>query len=211
MNLTFIGIGNVGQALATRCAALGHSIFAAVRDSRSGSVLKAKQALPSLQALEPAVAVRRAELVFLATPFAAAEAAIGAVGTALDGKVVVDCTNPVGEGLTHALENRTSGTAQLQRRFPAVQFVKAFSIYGYENFATDPRTVFGQSPVMPLAGNHPTAKQDVSRLVNEAGWTSLDVGDAEAALHLEHMTLLWIKIARVQGKGAHFAWAILKA
>jgi hypothetical protein len=31
-----------------------------------------------------------------------------------------------------------------------------------------------------------------------------------SALHLEHMTLLWIKMGRVQGKGANFVWAMLE-
>lgn len=30
------------------------------------------------------------------------------------------------------------------------------------------------------------------------------------SLHLEHMTLLWIKMARVQGKGAGITWAMLR-
>ena len=30
------------------------------------------------------------------------------------------------------------------------------------------------------------------------------------ALHLEHMTLLWVKLGRMQGKGAGFVWAMLK-
>jgi len=29
-------------------------------------------------------------------------------------------------------------------------------------------------------------------------------------LHLEHMTLLWINMARMQGKGAGFVWAMLE-
>src|SRR5208282_1150361 len=110
MNITFIGIGNVGLALATRFSALGHTISVAARDAQSESVLKAKQALPSLRDQTPADAVRVADFVFLATPFAAAENALAAAGSALDGKIIVDCTNPVGPGLTHGLESKSSGT-----------------------------------------------------------------------------------------------------
>ena len=38
----------------------------------------------------------------------------------------------------------------------------------------------------------------------------LDLGPLSSALHLEHMTLLWIKMSRVQGKGSNFVWAMLE-
>jgi len=209
MNITFIGIGNVGLALATRFSALGHNISVAAHDPRSESVLKAKQALPSLRDQTPADAVRVADFVFLATPFAAAENALAAAGSALDEKIIVDCTNPVGPGLTHGLESKSSGTAQLQAKFPGAHLVKAFTIYGYENFPSDPRTVFGQSPTMMIAGNDAAAKTSVASLVNEAGWAALDAGNADAALHLEHMTLLWIKLVRMGEQPARLTWARL--
>lgn len=87
----------------------------------------------------------------------------------IDGKIIVDCTNPVGPGLTHRLESKSSATALLQAEFPGAHFVKAFTIYGYENFAADPRTIFGQSPTMMIAGNDAAAKVTVASLINEAG------------------------------------------
>ena len=38
----------------------------------------------------------------------------------------------------------------------------------------------------------------------------MDVGPLSSSLHLEHMTLLWIKMGRVQGKGPNFVWAMLE-
>jgi len=43
----------------------------------------------------------------------------------------------------------------------------------------------------------------------DLGWKTLDVGPLSSSLHLEHMALLWIKMARVQGKGPGFVWAVL--
>jgi predicted dinucleotide-binding enzyme len=42
------------------------------------------------------------------------------------------------------------------------------------------------------------------------GWEPVDTGKLSASLHLEHITLLWIKMARVQGLGAGFVWAKLQ-
>jgi 8-hydroxy-5-deazaflavin:NADPH oxidoreductase len=211
MRLTFIGIGNVGLALATRFSGLGHTITVAAREAQSESVRKALALIPSLKVEDPGSAVRDANIVVLATPFGAAEEALLSCGDGLAGKLVIDCTNPVGVGLTHGLESKSSGTTQLQQQFPGTHFVKAFSIYGFENFATDPCAVFGQAPTMMIAGNDSTAKATVASIVNEAGWFALDAGDAAAALHLEHMTLLWIKLVRMGGQSEHLTWARLSA
>ena len=55
----------------------------------------------------PIEAVKEAEIVVLATPFADAVTALK--GFDLTGKILLDCTNPVGAGLTHGLDSKTSG------------------------------------------------------------------------------------------------------
>jgi predicted dinucleotide-binding enzyme len=109
MNLTFIGIGNVGGALAGNLLKAGHRVTIAARDTSSESVKSALAKHPGLQALPPAEAIAAADVVFLATPYAANADALRGLEAALAGKVLVDCTNPVGPGLTHGLESRTSG------------------------------------------------------------------------------------------------------
>ena len=73
------------------------------------------------------------------------------------------------------------------------------------------KVVFGQAPTMMIAGDDSAAKASVASIVNEAGWFALDAGDAAAALHLEHMTLLWIKLVRMGGQSEHLTWARLSA
>jgi predicted dinucleotide-binding enzyme len=36
------------------------------------------------------------------------------------------------------------------------------------------------------------------------------VGGLEQALHLEHMTLLWVRMVRVNGASPHMVWARLR-
>jgi len=123
--------------------------------------------------------------------------------------VLVDCTNPVGAGLTHALDSRHSGAEEVQRLAPAARVVKAFTIYGYENF-NDSSYPAGITPAMLIAGDDPAAKETVARLCEQLGWRPVDTGPLANSLHLEHMTLLWIKMARVQGRGPGFVWAMLE-
>lgn len=209
MKIAFIGSGQVGAALADNLAKAGHDVVLAARDPGSESVHAALARQPRLTVGAPAAAVAAADVVFLATPYAANSAALA--GLDLRGKVLVDCTNPVGPGLSHGLESRTSGAEAVQRLAPDARVVKAFTIYGWENFADSAYPGYGDlKPVMLLAGDDAAANVQVGTLCRELGWEPLDCGPLAHALHLEHLTLLWIKLARAQGRGPNFVWAMLR-
>jgi predicted dinucleotide-binding enzyme len=211
MNLTFLGIGQVGGALAVNLVARGHTVTIAARDPQSASVRAAQQREPKLRALAPPAAIAAAEVVFLATPYAAAEATVAALAAPLAGKILIDCTNPVGPGLTHGLGSVRSGAEAIQAAAPSARVVKAFTIYGFENFIDSSYPGYGDlRPAMLLAGHETAAKAVVARLCQDLGWDPVDTGPLESSLHLEHLTLLWIKLARAQGGGAGLVWARLR-
>lgn len=211
MKIAFIGVGNVGAPLADHLQKLGHEVAIAARDPNSKSVQAALSHNANLQVKTPIEAVSVAEVVFLATPFAANEAALKEVDSALDGKILVDCTNPVGPNLTHGLNSQRSGSEWLQTLVPTTKVVKAFTIYGFENFEDSTYAGYGElKPAMLIAGNDLSAKQVVASLCQELGWEPVDTGNLSMSLHLEHMTLLWIHMARVNGLGAGFVWGMLR-
>lgn len=211
MKITFIGVGNVGAPLADHLQKLEHSVTIAARNPNSPSVQAALSRNASFKVEPPLEAVKSAEVVFLATPFTANEAALSEVSSALEGKILVDCTNPVGANLTHGLKSERSGAEVVQSFVPAARVVKAFTIYGFENFEDNIYPGYGDlKPAMLIAGNDGIAKQTVSTLCQELGWEPVDVGNLSMSLHLEHMTLLWIQMARVQGLGSGFVWARLQ-
>ncbi len=209
MDIAFLGVGNVGFALAGRLARLGHSVTIAARNTESDSVKRALEKNPDLSVKPIREAAAEAEVVFLATPFQANEAALRDAGD-LSGKVLVDCTNPVGPGLSHGLESKISGGEHVQNLAVTAKVVKAFTIYGYENFEDSTYPGYGDlKPAMLIAGNDPAAKKLVAGLCAQLGWEPIDTGNIAMSLHLEHMALLWIKMGRVQGRGAGFVWALL--
>lgn len=209
MRIAFIGYGNVGAPLADQLQRLGHEVTLAARDAASPAVQQALARNPALQVAGQAEAIARAELVFVATPFSVATTLLPTLAEALAGKVVVDCTNPVGPGLSHGLDSRQSGTALLQQALPASRLVKAFTIYGYENFDNNAYPGYNVQPVMMYCGEEATAKTLVAGLIAQLGWQPLDVGGLAQALHLEHMTLLWIRMVRADGQSPHRVWATL--
>lgn len=209
MNIAFLGIGNVGSALADNLVKAGHNVVIAARNLKSESVKAALALNPKLSSLPVNEALAKAEVVFLATPYQANAEALQ--GLNLVGKILVDCTNPVGQGLTHGLQGGTSGSEEVQKLAPGAKVVKAFTIYGFENFQNSAYPGYGNlKPVMLIAGDDAAAKKLVSTLAENLGWRAVDAGPLSSALHLEHMTLLWIKMARVQGRGANFVWAMLE-
>jgi predicted dinucleotide-binding enzyme len=211
MRIAFIGTGNVGAPLADRLQKLGHQVFIAAHNPESKSVLEASKRNSELIVKSLIEAVQEAEIVFLATPFNAIETALAPVKSLLDGKILVDCTNPVGANLSHGLQSQISGSETVQEFVPNAHVVKAFTIYGFENFEDSTYAGYGDlKPAMLIAGNNQTTKEMVSSLCSQLGWEPVDTGKLSMSLHLEHMTLLWIQMARVQGKGSGFVWAMLQ-
>jgi hypothetical protein len=210
MRIAFLGYGKVGAPLADQLQRLGHDVTLAAADDRSDKVKEALSRNGALNIAAPEAAVARAEVVFLATPFQANEEVLKPVATELAGKVLVDCTNPVGPGLRHGLDSRQSGSEAVQRLVPAARVVKAFSIYGLENLEDNRYPAYSVKPAMMFCGDDAAAKHIVGELIAQLGWEPLDVGGLEQALHLEHMTLLWVRMVRVTGASPHMVWARLR-
>ena len=209
MDIAFIGCGQVGAPLADHLQRVGHQVTLAVKDLDSTSVKKALAKNSDLRCAAPEVAVRGAKVVFLATPFQAHEAALKSVAHEIRGKILVDCTNPVGANLSHGLNSLQSGSERIQSLVPDAKVVKAFTIYGYENFEDPSYPGYQVKPMMMFCGNDPEAKKVVGELITQLGWQALDVGGLEQALHLEHMTLLWVRMVRVNGHSPNLVWAML--
>ncbi len=208
MQLAFIGIGNVGLALAHNLQQKGHEIIVAHDNPDSSSVTKALQHNPAFEVLPLQQAIDLSEVIFLATPFTLNASILEPLH--FKGKVLIDCTNPVGPGISHGLESTISGAEKVQEWAPNAKVVKAYTIYGHENLSNPKFPDYLVRPVMLIAGNDSGAKTTVARLNDDLGFETLDTGDLSQALHLEHMTLLWVKMVRANGHHPHFTWAYLE-
>jgi hypothetical protein len=207
MKTAFIGIGNVGFAIADKLQKNGHTIIVASNGPTSESVRKALESNPAFIVKPVQESVDEADLVFLATPFQANEKILP--GIRFGEKPLVDCTNPVGPGISHGLKSLTSGAEEVQKLAPDARVVKAFNIYGYENFDGRLFRKYDVKPVMLIAGDDRKAKEMVTGLIQNMGFFVKDTGPLSQSLHLEHMTLLWVKMVRMGGN-PHFVWAYLE-
>jgi predicted dinucleotide-binding enzyme len=192
MRIAVIGTGRVGRALGGRWREQDHDVTFGARTPREDAVSIAD-------------AARDAEVVVLAVPYDAALDAIAAAGD-LDGKVLVDCTNPVGpNGLK--LGTTTSAAEQIASHASGARVVKSFNTTGAENMANSD---YGEAPLaMPIAGDDADAKRVVSELARDLGFDVLDVGPLSAARYLEPFAMVWISLAR-GGLGRDIGFALLR-
>ena len=208
MKLAFIGIGRVGFALGNNLQQKGHEIIVAHDDPNSTSVKSALERNVHFTILSLKEAIDQAQIVFLATPFKLNEAIIGRLD--FKGKTLIDCTNPVGPGISHGLDSKISGAEKVQEWAPTANVVKAYTIYGFENLENSGFPDYNVKPVMLIAGNNEEAKTQVSQINKDLGFDTLDVGNLPQSLHLEHMTLMWVKMVRANGHHPNFTWAYLE-
>lgn len=208
MKLAFIGIGKVGFALANNFQKAGHEIIIAHNDVNSKSVVHAQAKNSSFSVLSIQAAIEEAEVIFLATPFRISEEILQPLD--FKGKVLVDCTNPVGAGISHGLESKISGSEKIQEWAATASVVKSYSIYGFENLENTSFPNYDLKPVMLIAGDDLSSKEILSSLNSDLGYETLDTGNLSQALHLEHMTLLWVNMVRANGHHPHFTWAYLE-
>jgi predicted dinucleotide-binding enzyme len=190
----------------------GHRVTFAVNPDRAGRAaarVRSTAALEGAIVADPRAAVAGADLVLVALPFAALDSALPPLADRLAGRAVIDATNPVGPGLRHAL-GEPSGAERVAGLLPGAHIVKALNVYGAENLGGISTAPGAAWPLMPYAGDDPAAKAAVAAFLTSLGWEPLDVGQLSAALDLEHLALLWIRMVRMGGVDGHLVWSALR-
>lgn len=208
MKLAFIGIGNVGLALAENLHKSGNTIVIAHNNSNSESVKKALTRNSGFTISPIQDAVNACDAVILSVPFNTNQQVLA--GIQFNGKLLIDCTNPVGMGISHGFKSEISGSEKVQQWAPDAKVVKSFSIYGAENFANSAYPAYSVKPVMLICGNDAGAKKTVTEINRQIGFETVDTGSLDQALHLEHLTLLWVKMVRRDGHHPNFVWSYLE-
>lgn len=215
MKIAIIGAGQLGGALGKAWAKAGHSIIFGVRNPGQG------RTQPPLGLIGPAAtsatipdAAKQADVVVLATPWTAVAEVVPAMGS-LNGKVIIDATNPLslqGDGsLSLAVGFTTSGAEEIERMAPGAHVAKAFNTYGWENFenASYPNGA-DLKPVLFFCTDSDAARELVVKLARDLGFDPLDTGGLGMARSLEPLALMWIRLAIRAGRNPNFTWAVLR-
>jgi predicted dinucleotide-binding enzyme len=200
MKIAIIGAGRVGSTLGARWS-LGHDVVYGVRDPSDarhaslGSVAR------------PADAVRGVDAVLVALPWDSAETVLGTLDVA--GAVVIDATNPLAADARKLNAHPELSGAQLVAGWTrSARVVKGFNTTGSANMA-DPSYPSG-TPIMPFAGDDDDAKAMAMALARDLGFEPIDAGGLDAAIDLEHLAMIWIRLAYPLGHRPGIAFGLLR-
>lgn len=189
-----IGSGNVGEILANGMLKHGYAVMRGSREPSKLADWKTK-AGEHASTGTMAEAAKYGDLVILAVKGTAAEQAVELLGEGIDGKLVIDATNPIADApavngvVQYFTGPNDSLMERLQKKSPKAHFVKAFSCVG-NALMIDPK-LSGGRPTMFICGNDAAAKEETRRLLDQVGWDTEDAGMVEGARAIEPLCMLW--------------------
>jgi 8-hydroxy-5-deazaflavin:NADPH oxidoreductase len=172
----------------------GHEVMCGSRDPAKLAGWKAG-AGPKARTGTFAETARFGDLAVLAVKGTAAVAAVEACGGGLDGKPVIDPTNPIADappekGVIRFFTGPNESLLEsLQTKAPQARFVKAFSCVGGP-LMVNPQLPGGK-PTMFICGEDEAAKRQVVSFLDQFGWETEDLGAAAAARAIEPLCILW--------------------
>jgi predicted dinucleotide-binding enzyme len=188
--ISIIGSGGMATAIGSRVAKAGHTVEVLGRDPAKARALADK--LSSGATVGAYGAAPAGDIVVLAVPYGSAAAVVAEFGAALDGKVIIDVSNPVAPDLKGLVTPPgSSGAQEIAKVAPAgTHVVKAFN------------TLFG--PVLPrggrldafIAADDREAKSRASTFIESLGLRPLDIGGLHMAATLESLGLMMIGLAK---------------
>jgi 8-hydroxy-5-deazaflavin:NADPH oxidoreductase len=181
MRIGVIGAGRIGGNAARLFAKAGHEVL--VSFSRDPQKLEALAGEIGGRAGTPHEAVAFGEVVMLSVSWTLIDEVLAAAGS-LDARIVIDTTNQFGREGWEDLGGRTAAQVNAAR-MPGARYTKAFNTLtsGFQAQAagrTGPDRV-----VMFLCGDDEEAKRVVAGLIDDAGFTPVDMGGVADAAPME--------------------------
>jgi 8-hydroxy-5-deazaflavin:NADPH oxidoreductase len=212
MNIAVFGTGVVGQVIAERLTALGHSVTIGTRNVEQAMQKKAtdgfgrpgfgdwKENHPAVKVADYAEAASVSELIINATNGAGTLAALEQAGKEnLSGKILIDISNPLdfSKGMPPSLFvcNTDSLAEQIQRTYPELKVVKTLNTMN-AYIMVQPSLLPGDHNVF-VSGNDDDAKQMVRQVLGSIGWEErniIDLGDITTARGTEQLLPVWIRL-----------------
>ena len=193
MRITIVGAGNMGRGIGTRAVAGGHDVEIVDRDPAEAQKL-ASELGDSATALA-ADAPFGGEVVVLALPYPAIKDAAREYSDRLEGKVVVDITNPLDTQTWDRLLTPagTSSAEEVQALLSGrAPVVKAFNTTFAGTLVAGEGA--GQQLDVLVAGDDDAAKKKVAQIASDGGLRPIDVGPLARAQQLEQVGFLHISL-----------------
>jgi predicted dinucleotide-binding enzyme len=188
LTTAIIGVGNIGSPLARNLVGGGEAVVLAAKDESRAEAL-ARELGPLARAASVEDAVADADVVVFAVWLDTMKELIPKDARLLDGKVVVDPSNPLGfddSGLTIRTlpEGQSSGSVVAALLPAGAHYVKAFGTLGADALASAANRE-PQRAVLFYATDDDAAATTIERLIRAAGFEPLKAGGVADAGRLE--------------------------
>jgi NADPH-dependent F420 reductase len=208
MNIGIIGTGRMGSGIGKLWAGKGHKVLFGSRDPQKAKAL-AESIGANVSSGAYADAAKFGEAVLLAVNWADVEASIKAAGS-LDGKILIDCTNPFTPDYMSLLVGfNSSGAEEIAKWAKGARIVKAFNHIYAQIIHSSPQ--FGsQNADVFICGDDAAAKEKTAALIKDIGFNPIDSGPLQMARYIEPMTQLVVRLAYVQGMGTDQALKLIR-
>ncbi len=174
-SFSIIGTGNMATAIGSVLTGGGSDVSFISRDEVGAAPL--------------------ADVVILATPYPAVASIVEAYGAQLDGKTVVDISNPLNFETFDSLvvPVGSSAAAELQSQLPNSRVLKAFNTNFAATLAT--KKVGDVDTTVLVAGDSSEAKAELIAAVEAGGVGAIDAGALTRAHELEALGFLQLTLA----------------
>ncbi|MFF4466740.1 NADPH-dependent F420 reductase [Streptomyces mirabilis] len=193
MRIGVLGTGGMADALATHWVRAGHEVTVGGRDVDKAERL-ATRIGGGAKPASLGVAAEFGQVVLAALPFDAGVSVARELRAALDGKVLLDCSNPVGPGFRLLTEGGPSAARQLAAAAPGAHVVKAFNLCHEDVWRMRPPVFDGRPLAVPVCGDDRAALARVRELVRDVGCAPVAGGGLERAGLLEATAALFIAL-----------------
>jgi predicted dinucleotide-binding enzyme len=187
--LGFIGAGHIGSQLARLAVTHGYKVI--VSNSRGPETLSdlVSELGPHAKAGTPEQAARQGDIVVVTIPLKNYRQV---PVEPLAGKVVIDTNNyyPQRDGIIKELEDESTTTSELlQAHLPESKVVKAFNhIYAAELTTHGQPAGSRNRRALAIAGNDAHAKAQVTHLLDQFGFDTVDAGPLREGWRIQRDT-----------------------
>ncbi|MFF5387927.1 NADPH-dependent F420 reductase [Streptomyces sp. NPDC013012] len=201
MRIGVLGTGGMADALATHWVRAGHEVFVGGRDGRRAERLAARLGGGTRHG-GPEEAAGFGAVVLVALPYGAGAEVVAGLRVPLAGRVLLDCSNPVGPGFRLLTDGGPSAARRLADAAPGARVVKAFNLCHEDVWRMTPPVFDGRPLAVPVCGDDGEALALAGELVRDTGCTPLAGGGLDRAGLLEATAALLIGLWVGEGADA---------
>jgi predicted dinucleotide-binding enzyme len=188
MKTAIIGLGNIGKQIALNLIAGGQHVIVADHGPTKAQEF-AKASNGNARAASVAAAIDEGEVIIFAVYFDALKGLLAEYHDKLEGKIVVDPSNPIapdGSGGFKKIISQDQSSGQILAALlpPGAKLVKAFGTLAAASLKTGAR----RSPepnVLFYATDDPSAGDKVSELIRASGFAPVRVGGVDQSIRIE--------------------------